>query len=104
MKGLVTRRVQADRDLVEHFVYLAEEAGVDIADRFLRAARESFEELARMPGIGQMTDFKNPRFGGMRRWRINGFPNHLIFYFPTKRGVDLVRILHGARDLDSLFG
>ncbi len=104
MTARVNRRLQADCDLVEHFVNLAEEASINIADRFLAAVHQSFEELARMPNIGQVTDFKNPRFVGMRRWRIRGFPNHSIFYFPTKQGVDIVRVLHGPRDLDELFG
>ena len=31
----VTKREAARRDLVEHFVYLAENAGLDVAERFL---------------------------------------------------------------------
>ena len=31
----VTQREAARRDLVEHFVYLAENAGMDVAERFL---------------------------------------------------------------------
>ena len=33
--GRVYRRATARRDLVEHFVYLAEMAGQDTAERFL---------------------------------------------------------------------
>jgi toxin ParE1/3/4 len=33
--ALVTQREAAMRDLVEHFVYLAENAGLNLAERFL---------------------------------------------------------------------
>ncbi len=32
----VAKREAASRDLVEHFVYLAENAGMDVAERFHR--------------------------------------------------------------------
>ena len=32
-------------------------------------------------------------------WPVASFEDYLIFYRPTKRGIDVVRVLHGARDL-----
>jgi toxin ParE1/3/4 len=29
--------------------------------------------------------------------------NYLIFYRPLADGIEIVRVLHGARDIDSLF-
>ena len=40
---IVRQREAARRDLVEHFVYLAENAGLDVADRFLSNAEATFE-------------------------------------------------------------
>lgn len=40
--GRVYRRATARRDLIEHFVHLAETAGQDAAERFLDNARSSF--------------------------------------------------------------
>jgi toxin ParE1/3/4 len=31
------------------------------------------------------------------------FGRYVIFYLPRKRGIEVVRVLHGARDLKSLF-
>ena len=42
----VCRRAAARRDLIEHFVYLAENAGLDVAERFLTRAAASFNDLA----------------------------------------------------------
>lgn len=35
--------------MIGHFAYVAEEAGLDTAERFLARVGESFEDLARMP-------------------------------------------------------
>ena len=60
--------------------------------------------LAEMPGLGSRRDFSNPILVDIRSWIIKGFPNHLIFYRPTTRGIEVVRVLHGARDLGLLLG
>ena len=39
----------------------------------------------------------------MRRWPVKDFENWLVFYLPKRDGVEIVRVLHGARDLDSIF-
>ncbi len=45
----VFQRAAAKRDLVEHFVYLAENAGLDLAERFLTNTAASFDVLAGQP-------------------------------------------------------
>ena len=42
----VGQREAARYDLVEHFVFLAEEAGLDTAERFLTNAEATFNLLA----------------------------------------------------------
>jgi toxin ParE1/3/4 len=32
-----------------------------------------------------------------------GFSNYLIFYKRTKDGVEVLRVLHGARDIEAAF-
>jgi toxin ParE1/3/4 len=46
----------------------------------------------------------NESIPALRVWPIDGFRNHLIFFHPTNDGVEIVRVLHGARDLEALFG
>jgi toxin ParE1/3/4 len=48
----VKKRAVAKRDLVHHYVYLAENANLETAERFLRQADESFTDLARHPEMG----------------------------------------------------
>ena len=61
----VTSREAARRDLVEHFVYLAEHAGIDVAERFLTQAEASFADLARQPMMGAPVQLKRPDLASM---------------------------------------
>jgi toxin ParE1/3/4 len=54
MAATVHKRARANRDLVEHYAYLAEAAGIETAERFLSSAEKSFGELARHPGMGAL--------------------------------------------------
>ncbi|MFZ2650141.1 MAG: type II toxin-antitoxin system RelE/ParE family toxin [Burkholderiaceae bacterium] len=100
----VYQRAAARRDLVEHFVYLAENAGLNTAERFLTNAEVSFNDLAGQPMIGMALTLRHPDLAGLRKWRVNDFDNYLIFYLPRPDGVSIVRVLHGARDWWSLLG
>lgn len=99
----VIRRIAAKRDLIDHFVFLAENAGIDVARRFLLSANASFDELAQMPELGAQRAFRNPRFSSVRLWLVKGFERYLIFYGPLKDGVEILRVLHGSRDIERLF-
>ena len=94
----VYQRASARHDLVEHFVYLAQNAGLEAAERFLANAQVSFNELAMQPYIGVALTLRRPELAGMRKWQVKGFDNHLIFYQPREDGVSVVRVLHAARD------
>ena len=102
MKPRILRRPQAKRDVIEIGRHIAQDS-LRSAIRFLRAARADMRRLAEMPGMGARRDFTNPRLAGLRSWPITGFRNHLIFYLPVHDGIEVVRVLHGARDLDRIF-
>ena len=91
-------RATARRDLVQHFVYLAENAGLDIANRYLINAEASFTDLAEQPMIGAPLPLHRPGLIGIRKWRVKDFDNFLIFYIPRRDGVSIVRMLHAAQD------
>jgi toxin ParE1/3/4 len=100
----IQKREAATRDLVEHFVYLAENAGLDTAERFLRQAEASFTDLARQPKMGAPLNLRNPDLANIRKWRVKGFDNHLVFYEPRSDGISVVRVLHAASDWWQLLG
>jgi toxin ParE1/3/4 len=70
----------------------------EAADRFLAAAKEAFELLQRHPRIGRVRSFSLP---GVRSCVIPDFQNYLIFYLFTGGEVQILAVLHGARDLSS---
>jgi toxin ParE1/3/4 len=55
-----------------------------------------------MSGIGERWLSANPRLDGLSVWRIEGFEKHLIFYRAAADGIEIIRFLHGARDIDSV--
>ena len=100
----VHRRAAARRDLIAHAVHLAENAGEGIAERFLDETEATFEALAVQPTMGAPLTLRCPELAGLRKWRIDGFDNPLIFYLPRPDGVSIVRVLHVARDWWNLMG
>jgi toxin ParE1/3/4 len=100
----VFRRQAALDDLIDHFVYLAENADADTAERFLIHAEAAFDDLSLQPLIGSALRLKHPDLAGMRKWRVKGFDNHLIFYMPIPDGVSIVRVLHASSDWWRLLG
>jgi toxin ParE1/3/4 len=102
MNVRIQKKVAAKRDLIEHFLYIGADSD-GAALRFLSAAEESFHALAQNPEMGVACQLQGPRATGLRRWRVTGFENYLIFYRPIKGGIDVARVLHGARDIERLF-
>jgi toxin ParE1/3/4 len=102
LSAQVTFRPRARADVLEQLVYLAERSGIDTADRYHSALLRTCELLARQPTIGSPTAL-TPRLRGLRRHPVGRpFNRYLIFYKPIPRGIDLWRVLHGARDIDSI--
>lgn len=92
----ILKRPEAESDLEEIWWYIAQDSP-DNADRFLDRIQESCLALAGFPKMGVSreelrTDLRSQPVG-----------NCLIFYFPLEDGVDIVRVLHGSRDIENLF-
>ncbi|MDB5358304.1 MAG: plasmid stabilization system protein [Phycisphaerales bacterium] len=102
MKPRIVVRPEVQRDLDEQVVYIGER-NFDAAERYEKAVLADFRKLAEMPGMGALRNFPNPRLQNVRSWPVSGFGNYLIFYIPTKDGIDVLRVLHGARNLDQIF-
>ena len=69
----VFKRAAAHRDLVQHYVYLAENAGEAVADRFLACAETSFVELSEHPEMGAALTLRPSELGAIRKWRVREF-------------------------------
>ena len=99
MSARYVLRPKADQDLRQQAYYLATEAGVETGHRFLVAAHETFALLSTQPQMGWPLRLRNPRLASLRVFRISGFEKMLVLYRPMSSGVEIVRVLHGSRDL-----
>ena len=93
---------EADTDIEEIGLYFAERAP-EVEERFYQAVGKTVRVLARSPNLGERCQFRNPQTKGMRKWRVDGFPNHVIFYRPVGDKLEILRVLHGARDYAAMF-
>jgi toxin ParE1/3/4 len=100
----IEKRSPAYQDLRRHALYLAAEAGAPVATRFLESAEDAFASLAKMPGMGRVRRFPHAELGELRSWSIPGFERYLIFYRALSDGIEVIRVIHGMRDLDRIFG
>lgn len=91
----------ARTDLVDAYVFIARD-NPSAGERFLDAAEQAFDLLAGMPRMGQAWVTSNQRLAGIRFWPIAGFEKHLVFYRPTDDGIEVIRVLHSARDIRSI--
>jgi len=94
----VYKRVASRRDLVEHYVYLAENVGEETAERFLAQAELTFNTLAQKPELGAPVALQHAQLANLRKWRVKEFEKFLIFYLPRSEGISIVRVMHAAQD------
>ena len=84
----------AEHDLDQIWDYIARDS-ITAADRFLDRIGSRCEELAVHPLSGPARDDLGT---GVRDWPVG---NYIIYYRPVDDGIEVVRVVHGARDIDS---
>ena len=76
--------------------YIAEDSVVE-ADRWLDRLDEKFSLWASQPMMGRGRDELAPGI------RSLVFGRYVVFFEPLRDGIDVVRVLHGSRDIDASF-
>jgi toxin ParE1/3/4 len=97
----VTRAPDARRDIVAIADYLTQRS-VSAALRFLDALDETCKILADQPELGGLCELESPDLGAVRLWQVKGFRNYLLFYRAEDYGIDVLRVLHAARDWEAV--
>ena len=95
--GLIRRTPTSRRDYEAIWNWVAERGSISAADQLLHTFDEKLILLSDFLGAGQRREELRPR--------LRSFPvgDSLIFYRPIRGGIELVRGLHGARDLRRVF-
>jgi toxin ParE1/3/4 len=96
MSAIVRRSPLAEQDYREIWRYIAND-NPDAADRLLRKIDSKLHLYAENPRMGTARDALAP---GLRSFSVG---NYLVFYRIVTGGIELVRVLHGARELKRLF-
>ena len=87
---------RAERDLREIYEYIAKDnrsAAGDMMQRF----HATFSLLVSNSAMGERRD---ELLSGIRCMTL---VSYVIFFRPTTNGVEIVRVIHGARDIDNIF-
>lgn len=87
----------ARSDVTEIAEYIAAD-NRQAAARLVASFKAHAARLAQSPGIGR----PRPEL----RADLCSFPigRYVLFYRPMKGGIEIVRVLHGMRDIDRIFG
>jgi toxin ParE1/3/4 len=87
----------ASRDIESIIDYIADNSGLDSAERLLQKINQKCKRLAFFPNMGRRRDELLPS--------LRSFPvdDYLIFYRPTEGGIEILRVVSGYRDLEVLF-
>ena len=93
----VLRRPRAAEDIAAVWDFIADD-NPDAADHWVDQLDTQLRLLATQPLMGRARDELAP---GIRSFP---FGRYLVFYRPIGDGIDVVRVLHGTRDVDTAFG
>jgi toxin ParE1/3/4 len=92
----VTRRPGAEADILEIWAFIAEDSMVE-ADRWVDRLDEKFVLWATQPMMGRGRDELSTGI------RSLAFGRYVVFFEPIPDGIDVIRVLHGSRDIDAAF-
>jgi len=91
---------EADADLATIGAYITEHDGRARAAMVTECIQKTMRSLASMPGMGRRWSYLN------RDSRLFPVPPWVIVYMPLPEGngIEVVRVIHGRRDLPAIFG
>jgi len=92
----VTVRPQAELDIQEIWEFIAGDS-LSAADKWVDDLDGRMELWAAQPMMGRARDELAPGI------RSLSFGRYVIFFVALSDGIDVVRVMHGARDIDHTF-
>ena len=93
----------AAADIVEQADWYEEQSGPTLAKRWEKAVTSTLLCVLDNPQAGSICTFSHAELSDVRRVLVPGFPKHPVFYQFRGAEIFVLRVLHGARDLENLF-
>ena len=90
-------------DILEQADWYAAQSGDRLARRWEKAVTSAISQVLNRPAVAPLCTFRPQALQNLRRTMISGFPKHLLFYRFDDEEVFVLRVVHGARDLERLF-
>ncbi|HEX5244774.1 MAG TPA: type II toxin-antitoxin system RelE/ParE family toxin [Tepidisphaeraceae bacterium] len=91
--------VEAEANLIEIWEYLAIDRSIETADANITAIYDECQKLGEMPGIGHYRqELLDQTY---KFWRAGPY---MIVYRWQVQPIDVIAVVHGARDLQAFFG
>ena len=97
----IRKHTRAKLDVLEIYAHLGNDSE-RVAERFLTNLDQAIHTLTETPMIGRKSDIAVSGYPAPRIWHVPGFEDFLIFYVPSDEELEIVRVLHGKRDIESL--
>lgn len=85
----------AEQDVVDIWLHVAADS-IDAADRLVDRFTEAYGLLALNPELGEKMDQYR---SGLRAWPVG---RYVVYYRRSSEGIEVYRVLHGARDAGPL--
>jgi toxin ParE1/3/4 len=88
---------KAEEDLIEIWTYLARESSDQVADDQLNHIERACATLEMLPYSGRPRDNLLP---GVRSMLVHPY---VVFYRVRNEAVEIIRVIHGRRDIGAIF-
>lgn len=95
----IDRTRESRADVVEIVLRVRRE-NPKAAKRLLDAINKTIKLLAAFPAIGPRRD---ELADALRSFPVSKYTDYLVFYRPITDGIEVIRVLHGSRNLRRLF-
>ncbi len=91
-------RAAAHNDVLAAIDYYRREAPPGVSLKFIDALKHAYQHISSHPASGSARYGQELDLPGVRSWSVAGFP-WLVFYVERSKRVDVLRVLHGERDI-----
>jgi toxin ParE1/3/4 len=89
-------------DILEQADWYESQADHRLAERWEKAVTATLLRIVKASKSGALCRFKADELLDIGRTLVAGFPKHLIFYRFHGKELFILRVVHGARDLERL--